>query len=433
MIERYSLEPMKSLWSEEEKLRRWLKVEIAAAEAMAEEGIIPAWAAQEIRKKADFSLKEVKERERVTKHDVAAFVDVVAERVGDAGKYLHFGLTSYDVVDTALSLAMKEALGIIIEEAREVAQRLREKALQHKYTPQMGRTHGVHAEPITFGLKLLVYLKEMERNLERLRRAREVISVGKLSGAVGTFSQLPPSVEEKTMEKLGLKPAPAATQVLQRDRHGEVLFALAITASTLEKIALEIRHLQRTEVREVQEPFSGGQKGSSAMPHKKNPVRSERICGLARLIRSYLSPALENNPLWHERDISHSSVERVIIPDSFLALYFILMETKDILTNLKVDTERMLRNLWSSGGVFLSQRVLLALVEKGWSRDSAYRRVQALAIKAFDQGRDFRDLVREELGEELANLDEIFSLEHYFRHIDKIFSRALLEENLPEN
>ncbi len=433
MIERYSLEPMKTLWSEEEKLRRWLKVEVAAAEAMAEEGIIPQWAAEQIREKADFSLQEVKEREKTTKHDVAAFVDVVASRVGEAGKYLHFGLTSYDVVDTALSLAMKQALEIVIEEAEDVSLRLKEKALEHKYTPQMGRTHGVHAEPITFGLKLLVYFKEMERNLSRLRQAKRVISVGKLSGAVGTFSQLPPSVEEKTMERLGLKPAPATTQVLQRDRHSEVLFSLAVTASTLEKIALEIRHLQRTEVREAEEPFSGGQKGSSAMPHKKNPVRCERICGLARLVRSYLLPALENNPLWHERDISHSSVERVIIPDSFLALHFMLKETQDIVSNLRVNPERMLSNLWSSGGVFLSQRVLLALVERGWNRDSAYRRVQSLAIKAFEQGKDFRDLVREELGDEVPHLEELFSLDYYFRHIDKIFSRVMEEENFPDH
>ncbi len=431
MIERYSKEPMKSLWSEGAKFHRWLRVEVAAAQAMAELGIIPSWAAEQIRERADFSLEEIKEREKVTKHDVAAFVDVVASRVGEAGKYLHFGLTSYDVVDTALSLAMREALGIILERAETLKDKLREKALQYKYTPQMGRTHGVHAEPITFGLKLLVYMKEMERNIERLRRAKENISVGKLSGAVGTFSQLPPKVEEITMEKLGLRPAAATTQVLQRDRHSEVLFSLAVTASTLEKIALEIRHLQRTEVSEAQEPFSGGQKGSSAMPHKRNPVRCERICGLSRLIRSYLSPALENNPLWHERDISHSSVERVIIPDSFLALHFILEETIDIISNLKVNAERMMKNLWSSGGVFLSQRVLLALVERGWSRDSAYRKVQTLAMKAFDQGKDFRDLVREELGEELPDADSLFSLDYYFRHLDEIFSRAL-KEDLPD-
>ncbi len=427
MIERYSKEPMKSLWGQEAKFRRWLEVEVAAARAMAELGIIPSWAAEEIEKRADFSLEEIKEREKVTKHDVAAFVDVVARRVGEAGKYLHFGLTSYDVVDTALSMAMREALGMIIERAENLREVLREKAIQHKYTPQMGRTHGIHAEPITFGLKLLVYTKEMERNIERLGRAREVISVGKLSGAVGTFSQLPPEVEEKTMKRLGLRPAPATTQVLQRDRHGEVLFALAVTASTLEKMALEIRHLQRTEVSEAQEPFSGGQKGSSAMPHKRNPVRCERICGLSRLIRSYLAPALENNPLWHERDISHSSVERVIIPDGFLALHFILEESIDIIANLRVNAERMLKNIWSSGGVFLSQRVLLALVERGWSRDSAYRKVQSLALKAFDQGKDFRDLVKEELGKEIPHVEELFSLDYYFRHIDRIFSRALEE------
>ncbi len=427
MIERYSLEPMKSLWSEEAKFERWLKVEIAAAEAMAELGIIPREAAKAIKERADYDIKEIKERERITKHDVAAFVDVVAKNIGDEGKYLHFGMTSYDVVDTALSLGMKEAMEIIIEKMKDVKSALKDLAIKHKYTPEMGRTHGIHAEPITFGLKVLVYYREMKRNMERAKRAMDTISVGKISGAVGTFSQLPPEVEERAMTKLGLKPAPVATQVLQRDRHMEVLASLAITGTTLEKIATEIRHLQRTEVGEVEEPFSGGQKGSSAMPHKRNPVRSERICGMARLLRSYMLAAMENNALWHERDISHSSVERVIIPDAFLALDFALKETADILKNLRVKPERMMENIWGNYGLFLSQRILLALVERGWQRDKAYRKVQSLAMKALEEKRDFRELVREELTDELQNVEELFSLEHYFKHVDKIFQRAIEE------
>lgn len=427
MIERYSLEPMKSLWSEEAKFKRWLKVEVAAAEAMGELGIIPMEAAKIIKERADFNISEIKEREKTTKHDVAAFVDVVAKKIGEEGKYLHFGMTSYDVVDTALSLGIKEALGIILDKMETIASVLKELAIKHKYTPEMGRTHGIHAEPVTFGLKLLVYYREMKRNIDRVKRSIDVISVGKISGAVGTFSQLPPEVEEKAMLKLGLKPAPVTTQVLQRDRHMEVMASLAITGTTLEKIATEIRHLQRTEVGEVEEPFSGGQKGSSAMPHKRNPVRSERICGMARLLRSYLLSALENNALWHERDISHSSVERVIIPDAFLALDFALHETTDILKHLRVKSEKMLENIWGNYGLFLSQRILLALVERGWERDKAYRKVQSLAMKSMEERRDFRELVKSELSDELQNVEELFDLDYYFRHIERIFERALEE------
>lgn len=425
MIERYSLEPMKTIWSEKEKFKRWLKVEVAAAEAMGKLGIIPQEAAMEIKARASFDVEEIKEREKITKHDVAAFVDVVANKIGEAGKYLHYGMTSYDVVDTALSMGMKDALKIIIKKLETLADTLKELAIKYKYTPQMGRTHGIHAEPITFGLKLLVYYREVLRNIDRAKRAMNTISVGKISGAVGTFSQLPPEVEEIALKKLGLRPAKASTQILQRDRHIEVLYVLATCGTTLEKIATEIRHLQRTEVREVEEPFSGGQKGSSAMPHKRNPVRSERICGLARLIRGYLSSELENNALWHERDISHSSVERIIIPDAFLALDFILSESIDILKNLKIKAENMLENIWGYYGLFLSQRVLLALVEKGWSRDSAYRKVQSLAHRAIEEKRDFRDLVKHELSDELPQAEELFSLDYYFRHIDRIFERAL--------
>ncbi len=429
MIERYALKPMKDIWSEENKFRLWLKVEIAAAEAMAEQGIIPEEAAKQIREKARFDVEKIKEREKVTRHDVAAFVDVVAESIGEAGKYLHYGMTSYDVVDTALSLMIKESLELIIDEAARLKEILKEKAIRYKFTPCIGRTHGVHAEPITFGFKFLVYYSEMERNLERLKRAKEIISVGRLAGAVGTFSQLPPEVEEKTMAKLGLKPAPVSTQVLQRDRHAEVLSALAITATTLEKIAVEIRHLQRTEVGEVEESFASGQKGSSAMPHKRNPVRSERITGLARLIRGYLIPALENNPLWHERDISHSSVERVIFPDAFLALYFILRETSDVLTNLAVKEKKLLENVYLTKGLIFSQRVLLKLVEKGFSRDKAYRIVQRNAMKTWEEGVDFKEALLQdpECSELLSvkELEELFDLNYYFRHMDYIFKRTL--------
>ncbi len=427
MIDRYSLEPMKTLWSEEEKFKRWMEVEIAAAEAMSELGIIPKEAARAIREKSGFDIGEIEKREKITHHDVAAFVDVMAKKVGKEGKYIHFGMTSYDVVDTALCMIMKRGLEIILEKAEKLKEVLKELALKYKFTPQMGRTHGIHAEPITFGVKLLVYYQEMLRNIGRLRRAKEIISVGKLSGAVGTFSQLPPEVEELTMEKLGLKSALASTQVLQRDRHSEVLWSLVVTASTLEKIALEIRNLQRTEVSEVEEPFKGGQKGSSAMPHKKNPVRSERICGIARLLRGYLITALENNALWHERDISHSSVERIIIPDSFLILDFALNEAENILKNLRINPQRMKKNIWGNYGLFLSQRVLLALVKRGWSRNEAYRKVQSLTMKAMNEERDFREIIREGLKNEIENTEEFFSLNYYFRHIDRIFSRCLDE------
>ncbi len=434
MIERYSLSPMKDIWSEENKFRKWLEVEVAAAEAMAELGIIPAEAARQIKEKASFDVEKIKEREKITRHDVAAFVDVVAERVGEAGKYLHFGMTSYDVVDTALSLMIKQALEIVEEKSRQLTEALREKAVKYKMTPQIGRTHGVHAEPITFGFKLLVYYSEMRRNLERLQQAKKVISVGRLAGAVGTFSQLPPQVEEKTLKKLGLEPAPVSTQVLQRDRHAQVLGCLAILASTLEKIALEVRHLQRTEVLEVEEGFAKGQKGSSAMPHKRNPVRCERITGLARLVRGYLVAALENNALWHERDISHSSVERVAIPDAFLAVDFALSEMIDIIKNLVVHQERMKENIYLTKGLVFSQRVLLKLVEKGLSRDKAYRLVQRNAARVWEEGIDFLQALRED--KEVSSLlkpkelEELFDLSYYMRHIDHIFRRVLQEEDI---
>ncbi len=434
MIERYSLSPMKDIWSEENKFRKWLEVEVAAAEAMAELGIIPAEAARQIKEKASFDVEKIKEREKITRHDVAAFVDVVAERVGDAGKYLHFGMTSYDVVDTALSLMMKQALEIVEGKARRLADGLKEKAIKYKMTPQIGRTHGVHAEPITFGFKLLVYYSEMRRNLERIQQAKKVISVGRLAGAVGTFSQLPPQVEEKALKKLGLEPAPVSTQVLQRDRHAQVLACLAILASTLEKIALEIRHLQRTEVLEVEEGFAKGQKGSSAMPHKRNPVRCERITGLARLVRGYLAAALENNALWHERDISHSSVERVAIPDAFMAVDFALSEMIDIIKNLAVHQERMKENIYLTKGLVFSQRVLLKLVEKGLSRDKAYRLVQRNAARVWEEGVDFQKTLMED--EEVSSLlrpeelEQLFDLGYYMRHIDHIFRRVLKEEGI---
>jgi adenylosuccinate lyase len=416
---------MASIWSDEGKLRTWLAVELAATAAWAELGVVPAGAAGAIQATAvPPSPERVAELEATLHHDTAAFVDAVAEQLGEEGRWFHYGLTSSDVVDTALALQIREAGALVLEGIDRAFAAVIARAEQHRTTLQMGRTHGVHAEPTTFGLKLAGWAFELDRGRRRVARALEEMRVGKLSGAVGTYAATDPELERIACERLGLEPAPTSTQILQRDRHAEVLTALAIVASSLDTFALELRHLARTEVAEVQEPFGKGQKGSSAMPHKRNPVVAERICGLARVVRGAALVGLENVALWHERDISHSSAERVVIPDAFLALDYMLDRFTWLMEGLVVREQRMLRNLEASHSLFFSQRVLLALVESGLSRDDAYRLVQRNAMRAWDEELDFRELVRSD--DEIASrvdLDTVFDLGAYTRHVDTVFAR----------
>jgi adenylosuccinate lyase len=416
---------MARIWSDEGKLARWLDVELAALEGWAEVGVVPAEAAGQIAAKAEPpSPKRVAEIEALTHHDVAAFVDAVAGELGDAGRWFHYGLTSSDVVDTALALQIRDAGALILGGLERAFAVVVARAEEQRETLQIGRTHGIHAEPTTFGLKLAGWAFELDRDRARLERGLEGMRVGKLSGAVGTYSATDPEVERVACERLGLEPAPTSTQILQRDRHAELLSTLALGAASLEKFALEIRHLARTEVAEVQEPFGRGQKGSSAMPHKRNPVVAERICGLARVVRAAATVGLENVALWHERDISHSSAERVVVPDAFLALDYMLDRFGWLVEGLVVHPERMRRNLDSSHGLFFSQRLLLALVESGLTRDEAYRLVQRHALRAWDEEQDFRELVRAD--RELAgrvDLDAVFDLTAYTRHVDTVFER----------
>ena len=416
---------MTRIWSDEGKLARWLDVELAALEAWGEIGAVPTDAVAEIAASAKPpSPERVKEIEARIHHDVAAFVDAVAGGLGDAGRWFHYGLTSSDVVDTGLALQIRDAGAVLMSGLERAFGAVVTRAEEHRPTLQIGRTHGIHAEPTTFGLKLAGWAFELDRNRARLERALEGMRVGKLSGAVGTYAATDPEVERIACERLGLEPAPSSTQILQRDRHAELLSALAVTAASLEKFALEIRHLARTEVSEVQEPFGRGQKGSSAMPHKQNPVVAERICGLARVVRAGATVGLENVALWHERDISHSSAERVVIPDAFLALDYMLDRFAWLIEGLVVRAERMRRNLESSHGLFFSQRLLLALVDSGLSRDEAYRRVQRHALRAWDEEQDFRELVggdRELAGR--VDLDAVFDLNAYTRHVDTVFER----------
>jgi adenylosuccinate lyase len=416
---------MSRIWSDEGKLEQWLAVELAALEAWAEVGVVPAEAVQEIRDKARPPTPErVVELEEKTQHDVAAFVDAVAIELGPAGRWFHYGLTSSDVVDTALALQIGKAGEVILAGVDRALEAVLARAEEHRNTLMIGRTHGVHAEPTTFGLKLAVWAFELDRSRQRLAQALEGLRVGKLSGAVGTYSATDPEVERLACERLGLEPVPAATQIIQRDRHAELLSALAVTAASLEKFALEVRHLARTEVAEVQEPFGKGQKGSSAMPHKKNPVVAERICGLARVVRAAALVGLENVALWHERDISHSSAERVVIPDAFLALDYMLDRFAWLVDGLVVRPDRMRRNLEASHGLFFSQRLLLALVESGLERDEAYRLVQGHAMRAWEEERDFADLVRTDpqIADRIA-LDSVFDLDSYTKHVDVVFDR----------
>jgi adenylosuccinate lyase len=416
---------MASIWSDEGKLRTWLAVELAATAAWAELGVVPAEAARALQSRAvSPDPQRVAELEATLHHDTAAFVDAVAEQLGEEGRWFHYGLTSSDVVDTALAIQIREAGALILEEIDRAFAAVVARAEQHRGTLQMGRTHGVHAEPTTFGLKLAGWAFELDRGRRRIARALEGMRVGKLSGAVGTYAATDPELERIACERLGLEPAPTSTQILQRDRHADLLAALAVLASSLDKFALEIRHLARTEVAEVQEPFGKGQKGSSAMPHKRNPVVAERICGLARVVRAAAVVGLENVALWHERDISHSSAERVVIPDAFLAVDYMLDRFTWLIDGLVVREQRMRRNVEASHYLFFSQRVLLALVESGLARDEAYRLVQRNAMRAWDEELDFRELVRSD--DEIARRidpDEAFDLSAYTRHVDAVFSR----------
>jgi adenylosuccinate lyase len=416
---------MSAIWSDEAKLRRWLDVELAALEGWVEIGAVPRDAVEAIRERAaPPTPARVAEIEARTHHDVAAFVDAVAEGLGEEGRWFHYGLTSSDVLDTALSLQIRDAGALVLEGLERAFAAVVARAEEHRETVTIGRTHGVHAEPTTFGLKLAGWAFALERDRARVERALEGIRVGKLSGAVGTYSAADPEVERVACERLGLEPAPSSTQILQRDRHAEVLNALALVAASLERFALELRHLARTEVREVEEPFASGQKGSSAMPHKRNPIVSERICGLARVVRAAAVTGLENVALWHERDISHSSAERIVLPDAFLAVDYMLDRFAWLLEGLVVRTERMRENLGASHRLYFSQRLLLALVESGLPRDEAYRLVQRHAMRAWDEGLDFPELVLAD-GEIAGrvDLDAVFDLGAYTRHVDVVFER----------
>jgi adenylosuccinate lyase len=416
---------MARIWSEEAKLERWLAVELAALDAWAQVGTVPAVEVVAIRARASAPTPErVAELERASNHDVAAFVDAVAGQVGPSGRWFHYGLTSSDVLDTALALGVQEAGRLVLEGIDRAFSTVARRAEEHADTLTIGRTHGVHAEPTTFGLKLAGWAFQLSRDRRRLVNALEGMRVGKLSGAVGTYSATTPEVERLACESLGLEPAPSSTQILQRDRHAELLSALAIAASSLDRFALEIRHLARTEVREVEEPFARGQKGSSAMPHKRNPITAERICGLARVVRGYAAVGLENVALWHERDISHSSAERIVLPDAFLAVDYMLDRFTWLVDGMIVRPERMRANLASTGGLFFSQRLLLALVESGLDRDSAYRAVQRHSMRAWDEGLDFRQLVRAD--PDVAGrveLDAVFDLGSFTRQADIVFGR----------
>jgi len=427
MISRYTLEEMGQVWSEENKYAKWLQVEKAVALTQGELGIIPRKAAEEINNKAGFKLQEILEIEEKTNHDVIAFLTNAGSYIGESSKYLHYGLTSSDVGDTALSMQINDAFNIIEKKVAAFINILKEKAEKYKYTIMVGRTHGIHAEPITFGLKFAVWAFEMQRNCLRLRTAKENIRYGKISGAVGTYANTSPDVEKKVCEKLGLKNSPASTQILQRDRHAEVVSALAITGGTIEKIALEIRNLQRTDVKEVEEPFTSGQKGSSAMPHKKNPILCERICGLARILRSNVVTGFENMSLWHERDISHSSAERVILPDSFIILDYILEKASFILDKLIVLGKNMEKNLMKYGGIIFSQRILLELIGKGMLREDAYALVQSSALKAWEEEGSFLEnlLAEKKITDIISESDirKLFDVAYHLKHIDTIINR----------
>jgi len=428
MIPRYTHPEMGRIWSEARRYETWLQVEVAAAEAMADAGIVPADAARDLREKGAFDIARIDEIEKTTQHDVIAFTTAVAEKVGPQARWLHFGLTSSDVVDTAQAVQMVEACDLTLANVQALREAIRSRAMEHRRTPMIGRTHGVHAEPMTFGLKMAMWYAETGRNVVRLERARDGVRVGKISGAVGTFAHLDPSIETAVCRRLGLEPAPISSQVIQRDRHAELLTALAITAASLEKFALEIRGLQKTEIGEVEEPFGKGQKGSSAMPHKRNPIGCEQVVGLARLIRANAMAALENVALWHERDISHSSVERVILPDSFIALDHMLRRFTRIVSGMVVYPDRMIENLNRSRGVVFSGQVLLELARRGISREQAYEWVQRNAMRAFHEQRDFKALLLADADVTAvlpaAEIEKAFDLNEQLRNVDAIFDRV---------
>ncbi|MFB9972406.1 adenylosuccinate lyase [Allobacillus sp. SKP2-8] len=431
MIERYTREEMGRIWAEENRFKAWLEVEILACEAWAELGVIPKADVQKIRENADFDIERIQEIEAETRHDVVAFTRAVSETLGEEKKWVHYGLTSTDVVDTALSYQIRQANEIIRKDLNKFVEVLAEKAKAHKHTIMMGRTHGVHAEPTTFGLKLALWYEEMKRNVKRFEDAAEGIEFGKLSGAVGTYANIDPFVEQYVCEKLGIQPAPISTQTLQRDRHAHYIATLSLIATSIEKMAVEIRGLQKSETREVEEFFAKGQKGSSAMPHKRNPIGSENMTGMARVLRGYMQTAYENVPLWHERDISHSSAERVILPDATIALNYMLNRFTTIVEKLTVFEENMRSNMDKTFGLIFSQRVLLSLIDKGYAREKAYDLVQPLAMQAWEEGTSFIDLVKE--NEEIQSLlsqeelDDCFDPTYHLKNVDMIFERLGLE------
>ena len=428
MIERYTLPEMGAIWQLNNKFQKWLDVEIAVCEVHAEDGIIPKGAVEEIKSKASFTVERINEIEKITDHDVIAFTTNLAENIGASARFIHYGLTSSDVIDTANALLLKESCDLLLEKIEALLKVLKRRAFEFKNTPQIGRTHGIHAEPTAFGMTFALWYTEMKRNRKRLKQARKQISVGKISGAVGTFAHLNPDVEERVCKKLNLSPALISTQVIQRDRYAEYISALGIIASSLEKMALNVRHWQRTEVREAQEKFKTGQKGSSSMPHKRNPILSEKICGLARTVRANVIVGMENVALWHERDISHSSAERVTLPDSSIILDYLLAKTVLLLDSLVVYPENMLKNLNATGGLIFSGQLMLALTQKGISREEAYMWTQRNAMKAWDEAANYKELVTQDadISSHLTHheINLIFNLDYYLRNVDKVFARV---------
>ena len=428
MIDRYTLPEMGAIWSEQNRFQKWLDVEIAVCEVHAERGTIPIEAVEQIKSRATFSVERINEIERITNHDVIAFTTNLAESIGEPSRWVHYGLTSSDVVDTANALLLRDSADLLLKKVEALMGALEHRAVEFKHTPQVGRTHGIHAEPTSFGLTFALWFDEMRRNRERLLRAREAVTVGKISGAVGAFAHLDPAVEESVCLRLGLKAAPVSTQIIQRDIYAEYLNTLAVIASSLDKFALNVRHWQRTEVREAQERFAKGQKGSSAMPHKRNPIISERICGMARVVRANSLVGLENIALWHERDISHSSAERVVLPDSSIALDYMLQKATGLIEGLVVYPDRMLENLNATRGLIFSGQLLLALTNKGVSRETAYDWVQRNAMRVWDEDKDFLALVKDDqdIKAQLTvnEIERIFSLDHYLRNVDTIFERV---------
>ncbi len=423
-MERYALSPMKELWDQRTTLERWLEVELAVMQAYEEFGIIPPKITDRARKNAVIDLKLFNEYERQTDHEVIAFVKMATSKMGEEARFFHYGLTSSDVIDTALSLTLTKACEILLNQMKELLKALWKMALEHKYTLTIGRTHGVHAEPTTFGLKVLNWYAETKRNYERLLFAKEQINFGKISGAVGNYANVPPEIEKSALEKLGLKPTPVSSQIVNRDHHAFFVMTLALIASGIERMATEIRHLQKTEVLEAQEPFKEGQKGSSAMPHKQNPILCERLCGLSRIMRSFVNTAIENNILWHERDISHSSAERYILPDATQTLYYMLVKAKYLIENLVVYKDNMMRNINITNGLIYSQRLMLALINKGLSRNEAYDLVQSLSLKCWQTKENLKDLAKSNLKilkEE--EIESIFDPNYYSRHVDEIYKR----------